>query len=219
MLHFSRQSHLRWDGLQLKMMVFQQRHLIRPPRWIMRQLLWQSWRDVYRLQIMTKTRFTMISYLINLAYDSFLGYEWTGDRLLCSQIITYSGAYPFSISGLQSAVRSAKIGSFWCPFVYKRTKKWIKSTRTRIYSGAYPFTLKSWEWNGDFSGAYPFIFSQTTSKTMLFRRISVHSTAWHTLKSCVNRLFSGAYPFTFTGSSVIFVLDLTIEPVRQWQEQ
>ena len=40
---------------------------------------------------------------------------------------------------------------------------------------------------------------------MLFRSISVHSTAWHTLKSCVNRLFSGAYPFTFTGSSVTCV--------------
>lgn len=47
--------------------------------------------------------------------------------------VTYSGAYPFSIPGLQSAVRSAKIGSFLCPFIHKRTKKWIRSTRTRNY--------------------------------------------------------------------------------------
>ena len=32
--------------------------------------------------------------------------------LLGIWVCTYSGAYPFSIPGLQSAVRSAKIGSF-----------------------------------------------------------------------------------------------------------
>ena len=35
-----------------------------------------------------------------------------GHILLNSLYLTYSGAYPFSIPGLQSAVRSAKIGSF-----------------------------------------------------------------------------------------------------------
>ena len=57
------------------------------------------------------------------------------------------------------------------------------------------------------------------AKRGLFRSISVHSTAWHILKSCINRLFPIAYPFTIPDSSVTFVLDLTIGPVRQWQEQ
>ena len=39
-----------------------------------------------------------------------------GSKLLSNMFLqrktTYSGAYPFSIPGLQSAVRSAKIGSF-----------------------------------------------------------------------------------------------------------
>ena len=35
-----------------------------------------------------------------------------GDNLQISKLNTYSGAYPFSIPGLQSEVRSAKIGSF-----------------------------------------------------------------------------------------------------------
>ena len=42
--------------------------------------------------------------------------------------LAYSGTYQFSTPCLQSEVRSAKIGSFWCPFVHKRTIKMDKMT-------------------------------------------------------------------------------------------
>lgn len=60
---------------------------------------------------------------------------------------------------------------------------------------------------------------KTTQKSEFFRSIPVHFSNCHGSGKHPVPSFSGAYPFTLTDSSVTFVLELTIKPVREWQEQ
>ena len=53
--------------------------------------------------------------MANVEFSGRIAWIYKQNALLLvveRKIFTYSGAYPFSIPGLQSAVRSAKIGSF-----------------------------------------------------------------------------------------------------------